>query len=164
MEENKLTLYQISDKFIELLSKDDLTPEEVQERGNELALMLQNKAESIVGYNANLKANKVAVKQEIDRLTKIYDAIEKQEEKLNKYVKENMEKLDLSEINTPIGNIKIKKCPPSVKILDEDLIDDKYIVEKITASVSKTKIKEDLQKGIDVKGAILYQDTRLDFN
>lgn len=163
MEENKLTLYQISDRFVELLSRDDLTPEEVQERGNELALMLQNKTENIVGYNFTLESNKNVLKQEIDRLKKLYDAIENQQEKFAKYIKENMEKLDLTEINTPIGNIKIKKNPASAKIFDENLIEDKYINEKIVASIDKNKIKEDLKKGIDVKGAILYQETRVDF-
>lgn len=163
MENNKLSLYSISERFLELFNRDDLTEEEFNEQGNELALMLQNKAESLVGYNYTLESNKNVVKQEIERLTNIYKAIEKQQEKFGKYVKDNMEKLNLPEINTPIGKIKIKKNPVSVEITDESLIDEKYMTEKITKTISKTKIKEDLEKGIEVKGANLIQKTKVDF-
>lgn len=161
--ENKLSLYKISERFLELFSRDDLTEEEVQEQGNELALMLQNKAEAIVGYNFTLESNKNVLKQEIDRLTALYKSIEKQQDKFNEYVKANMTKLNLPEINTPIGKIKIKKNPVSVDIYDESLIDDKYIEEKITSNISKTKIKEDLQNGIEVNGARLIQKTKVDY-
>lgn len=163
MENNKLSLYAISERFLELFNRDDLTEEEFVEQGNELALMLQNKAESLVGYNYTLESNKNVVKQEIERLTNIYKAIEKQQEKFGKYVKDNMEKLNLPEINTPIGKIKIKKNPVSVEITDESLIDEKYMTEKVTKTISKTKIKEDLEKGIEVKGANLVQKTKVDF-
>lgn len=163
MENNKLSLYTISEKFLELFNKDDLTEEEIQEQGNELAIMLQNKAENIVGYNFTLESNKTALKQEIERLTNMYNAIDKQQEKLKKYVKSTMEKLDLPEINTTIGKIKIKKNPVSVDILDENSIDDKYYSIKTTKTISKTKIKEDLEKGIKVEGARLIQNTKIDF-
>lgn len=163
MENNKLSLYAISEKFLELFNKDDLTEEEIQEQGNELAIMLQNKAENIVGYNFTLESNKTALKQEIERLTNMYNAIDKQQEKLKKYVKSTMEKLDLPEINTNIGKIKIKKNPVSVDILDENSIDDKYYSIKTIKTISKTKIKEDLEKGINVEGARLIQNTKIDF-
>lgn len=163
MENNKLSLYTISEKFLELFNKDDLTEEEIQEQGNELAIMLQNKAENIVGYNFTLESNKTALKQEIERLTNMYNSIDKQQEKLKKYVKSTMEKLDLPEINTTIGKIKIKKNPVSVDILDENSIDDKYYSIKTTKTISKTKIKEDLEKGINVEGARLIQNTKIDF-
>lgn len=163
MENNKLSLYAISEKFLELFNKDDLTEEEIQEQGNELAIMLQNKAENIVGYNFTLESNKTALKQEIERLTNMYNAIDKQQEKLKKYVKSTMEKLDLPEINTTIGKIKIKKNPVSVDILDENSIDDKYYSIKTIKTISKTKIKEDLEKGINVEGARLIQNTKIDF-
>lgn len=161
--ENKLTLYQISEKFLELFNKDDLSEEEKLEQGNELALMLRNKAESIVGYNFTLESNKNVLKQEINRLTELYKSTEKQQDKFNEYVKIIMEKLNLSEINTPIGKIKIKKNPVCVDIYDEKIIDKKYIEKKTTSNILKSKIKEDLEKGTEVKGARLIQKTRVDY-
>lgn len=161
--ENKLSLYNISERFVELFNREDLTEEEVIEQGNELALILQNKAESIVGYNFTLESNKNAVKQEIERLQGIYKLYEDKQDKLNKYVKENMEKLGLEKIPTAIGNLTIKKNPASVNIVDEKIIPVEYIKEKVVTSIDKTKIKEDIKKGINVLGAELIEtNTRLE--
>lgn len=161
--ENKLSLYNISERFVELFNREDLTEEEVIEQGNELALILQNKAESIVGYNFTLESNKNVLKQEIERLQLIYKGIEKQQDKFNTYVKENMEKLGLEKIPTAIGNLTIKKNPASVNITDERIIPVEYIKEKITTSIDKTAIKKDLKEGKVVLGAELVEtNTRLE--
>ena len=157
------SLYNISERFLELFNREDLTEEEFKEQGNELALILQNKAEMIVGYNYTLESNKNAVKQEIERLQLIYKAIEKQQDKLSISVKENMQKLGIEKIPTAIGNLTIKKNPASVNIINEQLIGPEYIKEKITTSIDKTKIKEDIKKGLKVLGAeIVETNTRLE--
>ncbi len=161
--ENKLSLYSISERFVELFNRDDLTEEEFIEQGNILGAMLQNKSENIVGYNFTLESNKNVVKSEIERLQGICKAIEERQDKFNKYVKENMEKLGLEKIPTAIGNLTIKKNPASVNIIDETLIGPEYIKEKITTSIDKTKIKEDIKKGLIVLGAELVEtNTRLE--
>jgi len=156
-------LYNISEKFLELFNRDDLTEEEFIEQGNELALILQNKAESIVGYNFTLEHNKSILKQEIERLKAIEKAMDSKQEKLNKYIKENMKKLGLEKIETPLGNLTIKKNPASVNIIDESLISKEYLKEKITTTIDKTLIKNDIKSGKLVLGAKLVDtNTRLD--
>lgn len=156
-------LYNISERFLELFNREDLTQEEFEEQGNELALILQNKAENIVGYNFTLESNLIALDNEIERLSKIKKAILNRQEKLNSAVKANMEKLGIEKIETNIGNLSIKKNPASVNIIDEKLITTEYIKEKITTSIDKTKIKEDLKSGKTVLGAELIEtNTRLE--
>jgi len=157
------SLYNISEKFLELFNRDDLTEEEFTEQGNELALILQNKAESIVGYNFTLEHNKSILKSEIERLKVLEKSMDAKQEKLNKYIKENMEKLGLDKIETPLGNLTIKKNPASVNIIDESLISREYIKEKITTSVNLTAIKKDIEKDIKVLGVELVKtNTRLE--
>lgn len=48
-----LSLYNITNKFVELMDKaqeGELSEEEYNELGNELALELQNKSSNIIGY------------------------------------------------------------------------------------------------------------------
>jgi len=157
------SLYNISERFVELFNRDDLTEEEFTEQGNELALILKNKAESIVGFNFTLEHNKSILKSEIERLKAIEKAIYIKQEKLNKYIKENMEKLGLDKIETPLGNLTIKKNPASVNIIDETLISKEYLKDKITTSIDKTAIKKDIEKDIKVLGAELIKtNTRLE--
>lgn len=156
-------LYSISEKFLELFNRDDLTEEEFVNQGNELALILQNKAENIVGYNFTLESNKNVLKQEIERLKYILKQTESKQEKLNNLIKQNMEKMNLNEISTAIGSLKIKKNPSSVIITDESIIGSEYLNTKITTTIDKNKIKEDLKQGIIVLGAELEENnTRLE--
>lgn len=156
------TLYNITDRFVDLMNRDDLTEEEFTELGNELALNLQNKATNIVGYNFTLEQNKNTLKQEIERLQGIYTTIELKQEKFKQYVKENMEKLGIEKIETPLGNLTIKKNPASVEIVNKDLVNEQYIKTKEVKSIDKNKIKEELKLGLDVQGCLLKESTRLE--
>ena len=49
----------------------------------------------------------------------------------------------------------VKTNPPSVKIINEDLIPAEYKVEKVTVSVDKKKIKDSIKNGGIVDGAEL---------
>ena len=158
---NNLSLYNITNSFITLFEKaenEELTQEEIQEQGNELALALKNKSTSIIGYVRNLDLTSEAIKNEIDRLTIMKKAIDNKNTKFKEYVKENMERLDLPKIDTELGTLSIAKNPASVEIFDETLISDEYKKEKVTVSIDKTSIKNALKAGKNVQGARLVED------
>ena len=151
---SNLSLYNITNSFITLFEKaenEELTQEEIQEQGNELALALKNKSTSIIGYVRNLDLTSEAIKNEIDRLTIMKKAIDNKNTKFKEYVKENMERLDLPKIDTELGTL-------SIEIFDETLISDEYKKEKVTVSIDKTSIKNALKAGKDVQGARLVED------
>ena len=78
--ENNNSWYGISNRFIALVLKNEdgeLTPEEYQEQGNELALELQNKGVSTQGYILQQEAEIEAVKEQIKRLQDYCKAREK---------------------------------------------------------------------------------------
>ena len=159
--ENKLSLYNITNSFITLFEKaenGELTPEEIQEQGNDLALALKNKSTSIIGYVRNSELMSEAIKNEIDRLTAMKKAVDNRIDKFKEYVKENMERLDIPKIDTEIGTMSISKNPASVEIYDETLITDKYKKSKITVAIDKAAIKNDLKAGKEVKGARLIEN------
>ena len=158
---SNLSLYNITNSFITLFEKaenEELTQEEIQEQGNELALALRNKSTSIIGYVRNLDLTSEAIKNEIDRLTIMKKAIDNKNTKFKEYVKENMEKLGLQKIDTELGTLSIAKNPASVEIFDETLIADEYKKEKVTVSIDKTSIKNALKEGKNVQGARLVED------
>lgn len=159
--ENKLSLYNITNKFIELFEKaesSELTQEEILEQGNELALALKNKSTSIVGYVRNSELMSEAIKNEIDRLTAMKKTVDNRIDKFKEYVKENMERLDISKIDTELGTLSVSKNPISVEIYDEALITDEYRKERVTVAIDKTAIKNDLKAGKKVEGARLIED------
>lgn len=159
--ENKLSLYNITNSFITLFEKaenGELTPEEIQEQGNDLALALKNKSTSVIGYVRNSELMSEAIKNEIDRLTAMKKAVDNKIDKFKEYVKENMQHLEVEKIETELGTLSIAKNPASVEIYDETLITDEYKKEKVTISIDKTAIKNDLKSGKEVQGARLVED------
>ena len=114
---SNISLYNITNRFAELMDKandGELTEEEYNELGNELALELQNKSANIIGYIKNSESLLDAMKTEEKRLSDIRKQGEAKLEKFYQYVKENMEKLGLVEIPTELGSLKINKNPMSV--------------------------------------------------
>lgn len=159
--ENKLSLYNIKNDFIELFEKaqeGELTKEEYQKQGQELALALQNKSISIIGYLRNQELTSEAIKNEIDRLNTIKKAIDNKVDKFKEYVKLNMQDLGLEKIDTELGTLSVAKNPVSVDVYDEALIADEYKKEKVTVTIDKTAIKNAIKDGKEVQGARLIED------
>lgn len=163
---SNLSLYNITNQFVDLMNKaeeGELTEEEYNRLGQELALELQNKSTSIVGYVQNQAVFIEATEKQIKRLQKMKEAKQNSLDNFKKYVKENMERLRLSKVETEIGTISIAKSPISVEIVDEDKIPNKYKKVTQTTSIDKTAIKDKFKEtGEVVKGTkILTENTYL---
>lgn len=141
---SNLSLYNITNKFVELMDKaqeGQLTEDEYNELGNELALELQNKSSNIIGYIKNSESLLEAMKTEEKRLADMRKQGEKKLEKFYQYVKENMQRLGLEEIPTELGKLKITKNPMSIEIENEDEIPAEFKKEVVTTQIDKTAIK-----------------------
>ena len=141
---NNLSLYNITNKFVELMDKaqdGELTEEEYNELGNELAQELQNKSSNIIGYIKNRESLQEEMKVEEKRLAEIRKKGEKKLDKFYQYVKENMERLGLMEIPTELGKLKITKNPMSIEIENEDEIPSEFKKEVVTTQIDKAAIK-----------------------
>ena len=141
---SSLSLYNITNKFTELMNKaqeGELTEEEYNELGNELALELQNKSGNIIGYSQNEEALIEAIDIQIKRLQEFKKAKKNSLDRFYQYVKDNMNKLGLTKIGTELGTISIVKNPISVEIEDEEAIPEKYKNVIVTTNVDKTAIK-----------------------
>lgn len=139
-----LTLYNITNKFTELMDKaenGELTEEEYNELGQELAGELQNKGSNIIGYIRNSELLIEAMKAEEKRIADLRKSGEAKIEKFKQYVKENMERLGADKIPTELGTLSIAKNPMSVEIENEEEIPEKFKQQVITIKVDKTAIK-----------------------
>lgn len=141
---SNLSLYNITNKFVELMDKaqeGQLTEDEYNELGNELALELQNKSSNIIGYIKNSESLLEAMKAEEKRLADMRKQGEKKLEKFYQYVKDNMQRLGLEEIPTELGKLKITKNPMSIEIENEDEIPAEFKKEVVITQIDKTAIK-----------------------
>lgn len=157
-----LTLYNITNKFVDLMNKaeeGELTEKEYNEIGEEIALELQKKSASIIGYIRNTELLIEAMKSEEKRISDTRKMGEAKLDKFKQYVKENMEKLGLDKIPTELGSLSIAKNPISVEVENENEIPKEFKNEKITISIDKTAIKNHFKEtGEIVPGTRIIDD------
>lgn len=142
---SNLSLYNITNKFIKIMDKvteGELSEEEYEKLGEELAIELQNKSSNIIGYIQNIESFINAVKDEEVRLEEMKKTAEKKLSKFKEYVKENMERLELTDIPTSLGNLKITKNPMSVEIDNEEKIPGEFKKVEMKVKVDKAAIKK----------------------
>lgn len=159
---SNLSLYNITNKFVELMNKaqeGELTEEEYNELGEELASELQKKSSSIIGYTQNEEALIEAIDNQIKRLTEFKKAKQNNIDKFKQYVKENMERLEISKIETELGTLSIAKNPMSVEIENEYEIPSEFKQEIVTVKIDKTAIKKHFKEtGEIIKGIAIVDD------
>lgn len=158
-----LTLYNITNKFVDLMNKaqeGELTGEEYNELGNELTLELQNKSANIIGYIKNSESLLEAIKAEETRLSNMRKAGENKLDKFMQYVKECMEKLNLKEIPTELGSLKINKNPISVEIENEEEVPEEFKTIVQTTKINKTAIKNHFKETGEIIAGVKIIDNK----
>lgn len=103
------------------------------------------------------------IDEEIKRLQSLKQRTYDQQKKVERYLTEACERAGIESIRGIYANISFKTNPPKVVFDDESLIPEEYITEKIKVekSISKTKIKEAIQSGIEVAGARLVREREI---
>lgn len=160
---NNLSLYNITNKFVELMDKaqdGELTEEEYNKLGEELAIELQKKSSSIIGYVQNEEALIGATDNQIKRLTEFKKSKQNNLDKFKKYVKENMEKLEISKIETELGVVSVAKNPMSVEIENEDEIPSEFKQEIVTVKIDKTAIKNHFKETGEIVPGTMIVDNK----
>lgn len=159
---SNLSLYNITNKFVELMDKaqeGELTEEEYNQLGEELAIELQNKSAGIIGYTQNEEALIEAIDIQIKRLQEFKKAKQNNLDKFKQYVKDNMDRLSITKLETELGTLSIAKNPMSIEIQNEDEIPSEFKQEIVTTKVDKTAIKNHFKEtGEIIPGVNIVDD------
>lgn len=156
------SLYKITDKFIGLMNRaeaGELTEEEYNQLGEELAIELQNKGTNIVGYALNEESLIDAIDIQIKRLQEFKKLKQNNLDRFKEYVKDNMERLGITKMDTELGILSIAKNPMSVEIVNEDEIPKEFKQEIVTEMIDKTAIKKHFKEtGEMIPGTNIIDD------
>lgn len=161
------SLYALSDEYLQaakVLSDLDMDEQTVADTLEGLAGALEVKATNVAMFAKNLEATAEAIKQAEADMAARRKAIENRAARVRAYLKSNMERTGLTEISCPHFKIAIRKNPPSVSIVAEELIpaEFKKQLPPPPPTVDKKAIADALKAGQDVPGARLEQGTRVD--
>lgn len=126
-----------------------ITKQELENKGVQYGF----KCLSIKNENAEIDA-------EIERLNKIKARNTNLENRLKETLKNAMLHFGIDEIKIPTLKINFRKSV-AIEIENEDLINEKFKIEKTTKTISKTLIKEAIENGEIVLGASKVENKSL---
>lgn len=148
-----MKLYEITDAYLSLDEAEKT--EDVIKVLDGIKEEFDKKAENTVKVIRNFEADIQALRDEEKRLADKRKSLEKKKEDLKEYLYFNMERLKVRKVNAGLFDINIQKNPPSIKILDEATIPLKYKI--LTYDLDKKMMKDDIKKGLEIKGVELVQ-------
>jgi seryl-tRNA synthetase len=147
-------LYELTDKFLQLADKlsecDQITDEQLSEINaseDDLKAKICNVAAFIKNLELEVDATTKVIGELTERLTKATNKMES----LKAYLAFQMDKAQIKEVKSDMFNVKLKTNPPKVKIFKE----------KVTTTVNKKLIKQDLQDGVVLDWAVLENERKV---
>lgn len=154
-------LYEISDKVVGLKSlKGDLNEDVFNDTLESLIGPLDEKIIGCAIVSNGMDNDVSAIDAVVKRLTERKKHIQNNQRHLKEYMMFHMKKTDVKTIKDPLFTVKVNKGRESVEITDPDKLPvDCY--EPQPPKISKTKVKEMLQKGRQIDGAQMVRHESL---
>ena len=153
------SIYEIADKyrFIQQMIEEGTPPEVFAEAlravDGELAEKLENYAMIIKNIQSNIDGKKFEAKRLLERA--------KSEEESIKRMKENMQQAMEAAGQTKVKgekfNFNVQKNPPSLKVLDENLIPQDFVSVEEIKIIDKKAILAELKNGVEISGVEIQQ-------
>ena len=132
-----MKLYEITELEKKMEIEED---EEIKNTLQEMVKMeLQEKAANIVKVIKNKESDIEAIDIEIKRLQAIKKQQESKMQQFKEYVLYNMQEMNLDKVQTPLGNISIRKST-AIQIDESKLPESAFIIER--KPKGKTELKE----------------------
>lgn len=150
-----MNLYELSLAFQEVQNMD-LDPEVMKDTLDSIGGTFENKAENMAKLIRNLESDRLAYKEEEDRLKTKRQAVENKLEWLKTYLKDCMKLIGKTKFKSGMFNFSIQKNPVSVNITDKKILPEDYLIPQ-SPKVNNTTLKKALKDGIEVPGAELKQ-------
>ena len=158
-----MTLYEIATQYNEILSldcDDDDTRAAMVNALDAIDGEFTDKVENVIRFIRNCEAEAGAIREEEKRLAAKRQGLERKAEKLTAYIEAMMVMVGKKEVQAGIFTAKFRQNPPSISVLDESALGDRFWITVRT--VSKTEIKKALASGEAVPGIEIIRNERLE--
>lgn len=161
-----MNLYQISTEYQDILSnlydEDGVINETELDRLEKNEIAMEKKAIAIASFIKNMDAERTAIDNAKKAMADREKSYKRKIESLEGYLLTNMQHRGIDKVTCPYFEIKVKKCPLSVNIVDETLLPIEYKRTKVEVSPDKIKMLQEMKVGVIIPGANLHQNVKLE--
>lgn len=162
------TLYKINSLLLQAIEANEEVEGAYTDTIEALQLEFNEKIDNLACYIKNINAEVEAMKYEEKALAERRKAKEKKVNRLVGYMKECLKSQNISKLDTPRNLVSIRKCPKSINIQNETQLIEwaertgfECDICKTKITVSKTDVKQLIDKGIDVPFVEIVQGESL---
>lgn len=161
------SLYSLAEEYreaAERLADLDLDDQTIADTLEGLAGTLEVKATNVAMFAKNLEVTAAAIKEAESNMAKRRKAIEARAERVYAYLKQNMEAVGMTKIESPYLRIAIRNNPAAVHIDAESQIPPEFWKQSPPPppALDKKAIANAIKSGREVPGAHMEADTRLE--
>lgn len=152
-------LYEITAEYtrvLALLDDPDTDPLALEQELDGLAGKIQLKAGAIVGLIRQFEAYADMRKMESQRMAALAISDARKAERLRDYLLRNMQAVGAERIDTQAFRVTLRQNPPSVQVLEEQLVPEEFLRTVTTTSVDKRAIMDaykatgEIPDGVDI--------------
>ena len=164
-----MRLYQLTSQHraleaLQIEETDDAALQAMYDTLEGLEGEIQVKAQSVAAHILNVEAMAAAAMDASKRLCERARRIQRRADAMRQYLHHHMELAGLTKIESPEFTLSVRKNPPSVQIIDQDAIPQRFWVPvpPPAPALDKRGIAAELKAGMEVPGCSLAQSTRLE--
>ena len=157
------TLYQITDRYREILSLDAASEEEraaLVTALDEADGDFRDKVENIVKFIRNCEADIESIRAEEIKLATKRQSLAKKTDNLTGYIGAMMMMTNQKELKAGIFDLKFVKNPPQIIVIDEAAIPREYFITA-EPTLSKQALRDAIKAGAVIPGIEISQQERL---
>lgn len=147
-------LYELTSDLAQLKNIDEM--EDAKEIIAIINTQIENKSYGLIKVDREYDSDIKAVEKEIEWLTDKKRTLKKNREDFRKHILFCMENADIKKLETPIGNMTVRKGGVgSLKVVNLDIIPEKYKTKIEKIDIDNKALKEDIKNGQVIEGAYI---------
>lgn len=158
-----MKLYELTQNYRnlqELLDNQEISVEIINAALDEVTEEIEDKAENIAKIIKGIEADVIALKEEETRLYSKRKGLECRVKYLKEYLEGSMKVVNKSKIKGRLFSFSIQKNPPSLEIINEHLIPEKFFYVP-SPTIDKKEVLSRLKAGEEVPGVAIKQTESL---
>lgn len=155
-----MKLYELTNAYQEVLELIEEGNEEYLDTLESIKEDIEQKAENTAKVLKTIEAQIEVIRQEEKRLANRRKELENSVTRIKQYLENNLREVGMKKIKGNIFTISIQKNPPSVEVINENLIPEKYMMIK-PPEPNKKEILNALKNGEQIDGVELKQTESL---
>lgn len=157
-------LYELAEMYeniLNLIEDEETDSESLEAALGQVEDNIESKAENTAKLIKTIEGDVETIKAEEKRLQGKRRALENKKDGIKGYLEHHLKVMNIDKVKTPLFTVALQNSPASVKVLDEDLIPEKYKKTVTTTSVVKKDLLDALKNGEVIEGAEIKQSKHL---